>query len=82
MVVEKTQDDDMYSSIEELKRLAGVNEFKGYTEYKIDENPSETATALKAKEKKLGVKPGDKDWFKLWFSKPYMTGPVQFRSRK
>jgi len=30
----------MYSSIEELKRLAGVNEFKGYTEYKIDEIPT------------------------------------------
>ena len=72
----------MYSSIEELKRLAGVNKFKGFTEYKIDENPSETAAELKRKEKKLGVKPGDAEWFKLWFSKPYMTGPVQFRGRK
>lgn len=65
-----------------IKKLAGVNEFKGYSEYKIDENPSITATALKKREKELGVKPGDADWFKLWFSKPYMTGPVQFRGRK
>ena len=65
-----------------LKKLAGINEFQGYTEYKIDENPSITATALKQKERDMGIKPGDKDWFKLWFSKPYMTGPVQFRSRK
>jgi len=65
-----------------IKKLAGVNEFKGYSEYKIDENPSETATALKQKERELGIKPGDKDWFKLWFSKPYMTGTVQFRGRK
>ena len=72
----------MYSSIEELKRLAGVNEYKGYTEYKIDENPSLTAAKLKARQDKLGLKPGDPDWFKLWFSKPYMTGPVQFRGRK
>jgi hypothetical protein len=72
----------MYSSIEELKKLAGVNEFKGFTEYQIDENPSITATELKKKEKKMGLKPGDADWFKLWFSKPYMTGPVQFRGRK
>ena len=72
----------MYHSIEELKKLAGVNEFKGFKEYNIEENPSETATELKAKETRLGIKPGDKDWFKLWFSKPYMTGPVQFRSRK
>ena len=68
--------------IDTLKRLAGINEFKGYSEYHIDENPSETAAALKAKEKKLGLKPGDDEWFKLWFSKPYMTGPVQFRGRK
>lgn len=71
----------MYSSIEELKRLAGVNEFKGYTEYKIDENPSLTAAGIKAREKKMGIKPGDQEWFKLWFSKPYMTGSVQFRGR-
>ena len=72
----------MYSSIEELKRLSGVNEYKGYTEYQIDENPSLTAAKLKARQDKLGLKPGDPDWFKLWFSKPYMTGPVQFRGRK
>jgi len=68
--------------IDTLKKLAGINEFQGYTEYKIDENPSITATALKKKEKKMGLKPGDPDWFKLWFSKPYMTGQVTFRGRK
>ena len=41
----------MYTSIEELKKLAGVNEFKGFTEYQIDENPSITAAELKKKEK-------------------------------
>lgn len=65
--------------LQDIKRLAGVGEFKGYSEYKIDENPSETAAELKKKEKRLGLKPGDKDWFKLWFSKPYMTGATQFR---
>ena len=73
---------NMYNDLEELKRLAGITGFKGWTEYKIDENPSETAAALKKKEKSMGVKPGDADWFKLWFSKPYMTGPTQFRGRK
>jgi len=68
--------------LEYIKKLAGVNEFKGYTAYQIDENPSETATALKQRERDLGLKPGDPDWFKLWFSKPFMTGPVQFRGRK
>tara|TARA_X000000368_G_scaffold308098_1_gene246054 strand:+ start:1391 stop:1609 length:219 start_codon:yes stop_codon:yes gene_type:complete len=68
--------------LEHIKKLAGVNEFKGYTEYQIDENPSITAAGIKKKEKKLGLKPGDPDWFKLWFSKPYMTGAAQFRGRK
>ena len=68
-------------TIEELKKLAGINEFKGYTEYTL-ENMSQTASEIKKKEKAMGLKPGDADWFKLWFSKPYMTGPVQFRGRK
>ena len=45
-----------------LQRLAGINEFQGYSPYKIDENPSETATELKAKERRLGLKPGDILW--------------------
>jgi len=68
--------------LDELRKLAGINTFNGYSEYKIDENPSETAAALKKKEKDLGIKPGDDEWFKLWFSKPFMTGPVGFRGRK
>tara|TARA_Y100000389_G_scaffold197248_1_gene231474 strand:- start:6662 stop:6883 length:222 start_codon:yes stop_codon:yes gene_type:complete len=72
----------MYDSIDELKKLAGVNEWSGYSEYKLDENPSITATALKAKEKKLGLKPGDAEWFKLWFSQPFLTGTPTFRGRK
>lgn len=68
--------------LERIKQLAGVNEFKDYTEYKINENPSLTASALRKKERDLGIKPGDPDWFKLWFSKPFMTGTPKFRGRK
>ena len=68
--------------IKELQKLAGIHEFKGYTPYTL-EDMSQTATALKKKEKKLGLKPGDKEWFKLWFSLPYMSGaPKGFRGRK
>ena len=67
-------------NIERLKELAGVNEYKGYTEYTL-ENTSKTANELKKKEKKNNIKPGDKEWFELWFSKPYMTGAT-FRGRK
>lgn len=65
--------------IETLKKLAGIQPLYTYVE---EQNISHTATAIKKKEKQLGLKPGDSEWFKLWFSKPYMTGPAQFRSRK
>jgi len=67
-------------NIEDLKRLAGID--KEQNDQSMGENISHTATALRQKERKLGLKPGDPDWFKLWFSRPYMTGPVQFRGRK
>jgi len=65
--------------LEYIKKLAGVNEFKGYTEYTL-ENMSQTATAIRQKEREENIKPGDKEWFELWFSKPYMTGNT-FRGR-
>ena len=66
--------------IERLKELAGVNEYKGYTPDTI-ENISKTASEKRKIEKKKGIKPGDDDWFKLWFSLPHMTGGG-FRGRK
>jgi hypothetical protein len=65
--------------IERLKELAGVNEFKGYKEYTL-ENMSQTASEVKQIEKERGIKPGDPEWFELWFSQPYMTGHT-FRGR-
>jgi hypothetical protein len=66
--------------LDRLKKKAGINEYKGPYEY-IPENPSLTADALKKKERDLGLKPGDQDWFKLWFSRPFM-GSNGFRGRK
>ena len=71
-----------------LKKLAGINEFKGYTEYKPDtvENMSQTASEIKQVEREKNIRPGDPEWFELWFSKPYMTGALNqrpgFRGRK
>ena len=67
--------------IKTLQKLAGIHKFKGYEPVSL-ENISHTANALKQKEKRLGIQPGDLDWFKLWFTKPYLTGPAQFRGRK
>ena len=66
--------------IERLKELAGVNEYKGYTPYTL-ENISKTASEKRKIEREKKIKPGDNDWFKLWFSLPHMTGGG-FRWRK
>jgi len=68
-------------TIAELKQLAGINKGPKFDPEGI--NISRSGTELRQLEKKLGLKPGDKDWFKLWFSKPYWTGfPTGFRGRK
>lgn len=68
-------------NLDELRKLAGVNEFKGYTEYTI-ENISDAANANRKKEREQNIEPGTEEWFKLWFSLPGMTGNKGFRSRK
>jgi hypothetical protein len=72
-------------NLDELKKLAGINEFKGYTPYE-GSNISVTGMEKRRLEKEKGLKPGDPDWFKLWFSLPHMTGALDqkpgFRGRK
>jgi len=66
-----------------IKKLAGVNEFKGYTPY--EENISHTGTEKRKIEREKNVQPGTDEWFKLWFSRPYWKGqefPAGFRGRK
>ena len=69
--------------IKTLQKLAGINEFQGYTPYQ--ENISHTGTEKKRIEREKNIRPGDLDWFKLWFSRPYWKGqeyPQGFRGRK
>ena len=66
-----------------IKKLAGINEFKGYTPY--EENISHTGTEKARIQKDNNIKAGDEEWFKLWFSRPYWKGqeyPPGLRSRK
>ena len=70
--------------LEYIKKLAGVNEFKGYTEYTL-ENISDAANSNRKKEREQNIRPGDKEWFELWFSQPKMMNqnmPAGFRGRK
>lgn len=68
--------------LDELRKLAGINEFKGYTPYE-GSNISVTGSEKREIEREKNIKPGDKEWFELWFSRPYWTGmPAKFRGRK
>ena len=60
-------------NIEDLKKLAGINEFQGYKPYS-NENMSITGTEKAKIQRKKKIQPGTEEWFKLWFSQPYLTG--------
>jgi hypothetical protein len=67
------------NDIEQLKHLAGINQFKGYVKYNpVDplggSNVSLTGNEKAKLMKENNIKPGTPEWFKLWFSLPYMTG--------
>jgi hypothetical protein len=57
----------------DIKRLAGITEYKGLTAYQ-GSNISITGTEKGELMKKNNIRPGTDEWFKLWFSKPYLTG--------
>lgn len=60
-----------------IKQLAGVNTFAGYRPYdgsNITITGNEKAQIMKEND----IKPGTPEWFKLWFSKPYLTGEKPF----
>jgi hypothetical protein len=59
-------------NIEELKRLAGVNEQS--TEDSMGENLSYVGTKKAQYQRKHNIKPGTPEWFKLWFAQPKLTG--------
>ena len=59
--------------LSELKRLAGITEFKGYQPFE-GSNISITGNEKRQLEKKHNIQPGTPEWFQLWFSLPKLTG--------
>lgn len=57
-----------------LKKLAGINEFKGLQPYG-GSNISITGTEKAQIMREQNIQPGTEEWFKLWFSLPkFMNG--------
>jgi len=58
-----------------IKVLAGINDPQKYNKYFNEgSNISKTANEKAELMRKHNIKPGTEEWFKLWFSLPYMTG--------
>lgn len=62
--------------LQQLKTLAGIGnravmqEYKGFAGSNISVTGNEKGELMK----KHDIRPGTEEWFKLWFSKPYLTG--------
>ena len=59
--------------LEHLKRLAGISNAAEHTP-SVGENVSHSATEKAQYQRKHRIQPGTQEWFKLWFSRPYLTG--------
>ena len=62
--------------LQQLKLLAGIGNRAVMQEYKGFEGSNISVTGNEKGElmKKHDIRPGTEEWFKLWFSKPYLTG--------
>jgi hypothetical protein len=66
--------------IYKLKRLAGIIDREGKQIQSTDEsNISITGSAKKKIEREKNIQPGTEEWFKLWFSRPYMMGQPRMK---
>jgi hypothetical protein len=68
--------------LEDLKKLAGLDKNQKIIE--DGSNISYTGTEKAIYQKKHNIQPGTQEWFKLWFSLPYLTheDPTPLKSKK
>lgn len=57
-------------NLEDLKKLAGVED---QNRINTGSNISLTGTEKAMLMKKHNIKPGTEEWFRLWFTRPYLT---------
>lgn len=70
---------DPIYEIKSLQYLAGLGHAARLQEYKPAQADQGSNISITGNEKgqlmkKNNIKPGTPEWFKLWFSKPYLTG--------
>lgn len=67
---------DPVHEIKVLQHLGGINAQARLHEYRVNQgsNISVTGDDKGRIQREQNIKPGTPEWFKLWFSLPYMTG--------
>jgi hypothetical protein len=79
----QTSDEDCYLApddpVHEIKALAGLGGLGGEArlhEYRASQGSNISVTGDNKGDlmKQHNIKPGTPEWFRLWFSKPYLTG--------
>lgn len=65
-------------TLDELKRLSGSGKITGETTVAPD---SGLATRKAEYMRENNIRPGDKEWFKLWFAQPHITGEDPFSKK-
>ena len=62
--------------LQQLKVLAGITNRPNWQAYSVTqpENISYTGTEKAKLQRENNIQPGTDAWFRLWFSKPYLTG--------
>lgn len=62
-------------SLDELKRLSGSGKVTGETTFTPDHQLSSKKQEFM---REHNIRPGDKEWFKVMFAKPHLTGEDPF----
>lgn len=67
---------DPIYELKSIKYLAGLGHEARLHEYKVNQGSNISVTGMQNQEleKQHNIRPGTPEWFKLWFSKPYLTG--------
>jgi hypothetical protein len=67
----------MDDELSQIRRLAGISEFKGYKPYDVGQlqgsNISLTGMEKADLMRQHDIRPGTPEWFRLWFTRPYLT---------
>lgn len=63
-------DENKDTTLDDIKRLSGITPQVIGAEINISVTGTEKAMLMK----QHNIQPGTQEWFKLWFSRPYLTG--------